>query len=128
MDYLSQVPPLVATLGVRSDSMHHNPLMLEHTLGARPPAASEDAAPEEDDGVRLEKERLRRAEAALVAEEAQATMASSQASLQGLKKALGGGQTSLASLDATSCNIALLISLFCRFSRVCAHTHTQAGG
>jgi hypothetical protein len=87
LDYLSQVPPLVSILGVRSDSMRHNPLMLENSLGRRPPsaeAASKDAAPEEDEGARLEKLRLRRAEAALVAEEAaQASVAGSQASLQG---------------------------------------------
>lgn len=90
LDYLSQVPPLVVTLGVRRDSMIHNPLMLENTLDTRAPsregAAEGTAEPEEDEAVKQEKARLRQAEAALVAEEAQAELASSQASIQGEQK------------------------------------------
>lgn len=82
------MPPLVLTLGVRRDSMIHNPLMLENTLGARAPSSEgtgEGTAgePEVDEAVKQEKARLRRVEAVLVAEEAQAELASSQASIQG---------------------------------------------
>ena len=77
LDYLSQVPPLVAMLGVTSDSMRHNPLMLENSLSeSSPPVVGEDSRVEEDEwGEQVaasraaEKARLRQAEAVLVAEE-----------------------------------------------------------
>jgi hypothetical protein len=81
LDYLSQVPPLVAMLGVSAQGMRHNPLMLENSLGERnetPPETerNSDAAADAADGSdtrALEKARLRRAEAVLVLEEERAT-------------------------------------------------------
>jgi len=66
LDYLSQVNPLVELLGVSSDAMRHNPLMLENSLDNIPASPEEE---EEEEGPKImEKVRLRQAEAVLARE------------------------------------------------------------
>lgn len=69
LDYLSQVTPLVELLGVPSESMRHNPLMLENSLDELPVAPEVEDSSEVNAMKVAEKTRLRQAEAVLQREE-----------------------------------------------------------